>query len=231
MGRIDRFVAQELPRIKEREKSQKELEESYTGRAGRLMTFLNGYVAFNGAGEDSPLWLQFFRSYLGRIASSPRIVSYVDDFVLKQLESLIDSCGFWGHFLAGMWKFSGWTLLYFPLLFFLAVYLLSGGHTTLFWWVSGIGLFISLIDDFGRKVLIHHLILLIAAFVSVRYFSFSLETSGRDAFLLIEIYGIIVNIVWARRFALARCASSAFPISYLTVEEVVGKLNSGSSST
>ncbi|WP_456419496.1 hypothetical protein [Thermovibrio sp.] len=231
MGRVDQFVAGELSRIEEKVNDQKKLEESYRSRAKKLLSYLRGYIIFNGVGESSPAWLVFFYNFLSKAISSPRIISYFDDFVIKQLESLIEKCDYFSYFLEGFEKFFGWTLIYFPLLFFAAVYLLSGGHSTLFWLGSAIALLLSLIDDYGRKVAVHHFILLAAAFIVVKYFPPLLEFPLKEALALIELYGFIINLIWARRFALSQCASAVFPVSYLTVEEFLSKFNSQNTSS
>jgi hypothetical protein len=231
MGRVDQFIAGELSRIEEKVNDQKKLEESYKKRAKKLLSYLNGYIIFNGTREYSPAWLVFFYNFLSKATSSPKFISYFDDFIIKQLESLIEKCDYLSYFFEGFEKFFGWTLIYFPLLFFTAVYLLSRGHSTLFWLGAAIALLIPLVDDYGRKVVVHHFILLAAAFIVVKYFPPLLEFPLKRALLLIELYGFIINFIWARRFALSRCASAAFPVSYLTVEEFLSKFNSQNTSS
>jgi len=222
MGRVDQFIAEEFPQIKEKEKKERELEGYYSSLAGEFLGLLKSYKSIFGVEGEAVGWYEFFKNYLERIKSSPRIVTYVDDFVLKQLTSLLEKCPREDYFAEGMEAFSFWALLYLPALFFASLYLISHGKQDLFLKVAliGGGVF-PLFSRRGRRMIPAYALLL----ALLGYFpDFFLNLSWFWKVAFLGLYSLVFLSYQAAVYAKARCAAFAFPISFGVVQELFNRL-------
>jgi len=222
MGKVDEFILKELPQIKEKEKKEKETENYYSKLAWEFLAALESYKKILGVNPESAQWYEFFKNYLKRISSSPRVVSYLDDFVLKQLSSLFEKCPKGEYFIEGVGAYFFWTMLYLPALFFLSLSYLSHNSQDVFLKVAAVGgVFIPLLSRKGRKMILSYVFILVALGFFPEFFV-NLPLAWKLAF--ITLYSFLVLFYWARVYAIAKCAEFAFPVSFITVQELVNRL-------
>lgn len=221
MGKIDQFISKELPQIKDKEEKERKTEEKLANLASGIKSYLDNYKKVFGINSENAMWYEFFKAYLSKIATSPREATYIEDFILKHISSLIEKCPEDEYFLEGTVVYGFWTFIYPAILFLLFIYLLLPNSNYFIWAGIAGGVLIPLASKKGRRVIPAYIFLLGLLWLFPDFFS-NLWWFWKLAFL--AIYSGILTLYYAVSYAMAKCAAVAFPISFEIVQELIKRL-------